>query len=121
MNFRTCTKCNITKKLDEFRFLRTTGLNGYIRYECKECEKSYSKGRLKAHKYAPAKPNKCDLCGIEGRKLVMDHNHDTHMFRGWICQNCNKGIGGLGDNVEMLEKAIQYLLKNNQIPTVFVE
>ena len=112
VEYRECTKCKKTKNLNEFRYLRTTGLNGYTRYECKECEKAYSKGRLQAHKNAPPKSKSCDLCGIEGRKLVMDHNHETNKFRGWICQNCNKGIGGLNDDIKMLYKAIDYLKAN---------
>jgi len=121
MEYRKCTKCKVSKLLSEFRYLRTTGLNGYTRYECKECEKAYSRGRIKAHKHAPPKSKCCDLCGVEGRKLVMDHNHKTNQFRGWICQNCNKGIGGLNDDIQMLQKAIDYLKKSDEHPTIFIQ
>jgi hypothetical protein len=41
--------------------------------------------------------------------LCLDHNHETGKFRGWLCDNCNTGIGKLGDTVEGLERAIAYL------------
>ena len=62
-----------------------------------------------AYKTAPPKPDFCECCHTADRKLVLDHDHITGQFRGWICGNCNKGIGNLGDNVNGLEMAIKYL------------
>ena len=44
-------------------------------------------------------------------QFLVDHCHETGNFRGWICRNCNQGIGKLGDDVEGLVKALNYLLK----------
>lgn len=56
--------------------------------------------------------NKCAICGAEvgwsGRRLGIDHDHDTGEIRGILCQNCNIGIGHL-NNVDLLNKAITYL------------
>ena len=53
-------------------------------------------------------PDKCELCGrVEA--LHLDHDHITHEFRGWLCRSCNTSLGGLGDNVEGLLRAIAYL------------
>lgn len=38
-----------------------------------------------------------------------DHVHGTDIFRGWLCGQCNTGIGMLGDNIEGLGRAIAYL------------
>ena len=38
-----------------------------------------------------------------------DHDHETKEHRGWICGNCNTGIGKLGDNISGVQKALDYL------------
>lgn len=65
-------------------------------------------------------PTLCECCGnpevriqvgrIHG--LHLDHCHDTNIFRGWLCNACNLGIGKLGDTVESLERALAYLKRN---------
>jgi len=62
---------------------------------------------------------KCACCGKQmlltyedGRhpdKAVVDHNHDTGELRGILCNSCNRAIGGLGDTVEGVRKALTYL------------
>lgn len=55
-------------------------------------------------------PSCCECCGrTQERHLELDHCHETGKFRGWLCIQCNTGIGKLGDNVEALERAIAYL------------
>ncbi len=56
---------------------------------------------------------KCECCGKEPNNtdLIPDHNHTSGHFRGLICQACNIGIGNLGDSVEGVEKALNYLRK----------
>ena len=41
--------------------------------------------------------------------LSLDHCHETGRIRGLLCMNCNTGIGRLGDNVEGLQAALDYL------------
>lgn len=55
---------------------------------------------------------RCMNCGKES-KLVLDHCHDTNKIRGLLCHSCNTGIGKLGDSVEGLERAIEYLLRTS--------
>ena len=40
---------------------------------------------------------------------VLDHCHDTETFRGWVCSNCNTGLGAFKDDVEKITKAKNYL------------
>ena len=51
------------------------------------------------------------------KRMAVDHNHDTGKVRGLLCGNCNPGIGNLGDSVELLRKAIEYLEENDGVPT----
>lgn len=41
-------------------------------------------------KDCPPRPldSRCQGCGRLA-KLMMDHDHDTGVFRGWVCQFCN--------------------------------
>lgn len=55
----------------------------------------------------------CAVCGKTGSRQVVDHDHATGKVRGILCVRCNVSIGGLGDNVEGLLRAIRYLEKAN--------
>lgn len=52
----------------------------------------------------------CAICGEEcTRRLAVDHNHTTGKVRGLLCNNCNRGIGHLQDNSNLLKKAAEYI------------
>ncbi len=57
----------------------------------------------------------CAICGAttnaNGRRLSVDHNHETGQIRGVLCSNCNTGIGHLRDSRDILLAAIAYLDK----------
>lgn len=54
--------------------------------------------------------DKCEVCAAT-TELCYDHDHGTMMFRGVLCRACNRSIGQLGDSIEGLEKALNYLRK----------
>jgi len=125
-NSKTCSKCNLMKLLIEYTG-NTSGCdafdkNGYRlrRPECKSCSKKVSQGKQQAVKIAKkiGKPYKapdgtvCALCGKLPKKddvLVFDHCHTTNTFRGYLHNSCNRSMGVLGDDVEGLVKAVNYL------------
>lgn len=54
----------------------------------------------------------CKICKRicpSGRRLSVDHDHDTGKIRGLLCMKCNKGLGSFEDNVENMKIAIEYL------------
>ena len=54
--------------------------------------------------------SKCAICGNStNNTLNVDHCHMTNKFRGLLCSNCNTGLGLFKDNIETLQKAIEYL------------
>ena len=82
---------------------------------CRKCVKEQSKIRSRLKKSAPPKPDVCECCGINPEEKqyraywVLDHDHKTNTFRGWLCDECNLGIGKLGDNLDGVMKAVRYL------------
>ena len=132
---KVCTKCNEMKDYSFFSRGKAYK-DGYLTH-CKPCRNKHrqAKGRRDYHpgrardarlrKMYGVEPEhyklmydraegKCELCGIEEaqapkKRLCVDHNHDTEEVRGLLCSSCNAGLGGLGDSVERLEKAITYL------------
>lgn len=54
----------------------------------------------------------CKICG-DKINLCVDHDHKTGKIRGLLCNACNKGIGYMKDNPDILEKAILYLKEND--------
>ena len=55
----------------------------------------------------PPADSKCQRCRAH-TKLHLDHDHDTGVFRGWLCLNCNMGLGKFGDSREGLLTAVAY-------------
>jgi len=56
--------------------------------------------------------NKCAICNKESNKrLLIDHSHETNKIRGLLCRNCNVLLGHAFENIEVLEKTIDYIKK----------
>lgn len=55
---------------------------------------------------------RCAICGQppKDRRLAVDHDHETGRVRGLLCYgHCNRAIGLLRDNPELLRRAAEYL------------
>lgn len=119
---KKCGKCKKEKDFSEFYKNKSTK-SGFTS-SCKIC---HSKSNKKTHYYTTYgitieeyntmlknQDNKCKICNsLKGaRNLHIDHCHETGKVRGLLCANCNTGIGNLKDNIELLEKAINYLKDN---------
>lgn len=66
------------------------------------------------------------VCAICGQKettrnqhgvlsLALDHDHRTGTFRGFLCFNCNIGLGKFKDSPELLARAITYLTTQERV------
>lgn len=63
-----------------------------------------------------AQEYKCAIC-CSTKTLVIDHDHSTGEVRGLLCQNCNRGMGLLGDTKESITKVLRYLTgKRTKLP-----
>jgi hypothetical protein len=132
---QACNKCKVVfpYTLEHFALNTSTNTNGkviYLRPDCRDCNKKMNQGKNKAKNLAgnpkpPLLGSCCDRCGCDPgpnkkdptkANLVFDHCHETLIHRGWLCDNCNRSMGMLGDNVKgMLISAI-YIAKTTNIP-----
>lgn len=88
----------------EYRTLDTT--------QCKKCRKKHANVIIELKKKHPYPTDSiCECCG-KVKKLALDHGHTDYEFRGWLCSKCNVGMGNLGDTIEGLQRAIDYLKKS---------
>ena len=46
------------------------------------------------------------------RRLAIDHCHTTGKIRGLLCHDCNTGLGKFKDDINLLQKAIEYLKRH---------
>lgn len=123
-----CNKCGDTKPLVEFNKDkgRSDGRNAYCRECTKEKGRAYEASELgkKANRESKIKSRygltlneytsylrkPCGICG--GKSEVLDHCHTTLCNREALCQSCNKLLGFAGDDIDVLNKAIEYLKKH---------
>ena len=105
---KPCRICGELKRSDEFA--KHIAHKDNLDSRCKECIAHQVKVRRGLIKTSPLAPEVCDCCGRRSEKsLVLDHCHVNNTFRGWLCEECNFGIGKLGDDIDGVKRAIEYL------------
>ncbi len=70
---------------------------------------------------AEAQEYKCSICGTrdnfvakEPSRLYVDHCHNTGKVRSLLCYHCNTLLGMCKEEINILEKAIDYLNQHNR-------
>ena len=118
-----CNNCGIVQPKDNFQHIKT----GEIKRMCKSCSSNHYHllKRLKnIHPY-PNEDYTCPICerdieeiASKGQKKlqswVLDHCHGTELFRGWLCGNCNTGLGAFKDKINRVKRATEYLEKHEE-------
>jgi hypothetical protein len=104
-----CKKCGKILPLLAFttHTLRGDGAY-YLLKACRECRTEVKAEHREARRTAPPEPENCEKCH-ENKKLQVDHIHGSTIFRGWLCKDCNTGMGGLGDDLRGVLQAAIYL------------
>ena len=122
--FSTVVEKDTTGKVciwcDTYKFMNHFGL--YNRNadgrdnRCRECISHSTRIIEMLKKSAPEKPKVCECCRKPPKKkFVLDHCHQREVFRGWLCDHCNLSIGMLGDNIEGIKNALEYLEKHERL------
>jgi hypothetical protein len=117
-----CSCCGEEKHSTEYNWVAKGDANPFKTLnstKCKSCQNKNS-GLVSKLRRIHKKPedNLCEVCRKppkEGKSLVCDHNHDTGEFRGYLCNDCNVGIGYLGDTLQDVKSAFEYLNKTKNI------
>lgn len=114
-----CSVCGVIKDNSEYSFYKNRHTdNGYrlmVNTNCRDCSKIRSKERSAIKKkfkdlLPPPFGTACECCGKPvTRNWQLDHCHETGEFRGWLCKQCNTGLGNLGDTLESIKLAYEYL------------
>lgn len=129
--------CYVCRRiLPDENFAKNSTKPGEIRPECRECDNLQRKERKQREKerdpegwrdkYLKKKYNisldeynqmvldQNSLCWIceEEIDLVVDHDHETGLVRGLLCNLCNTSLGGFKDSIDSLNRAIKYLQQN---------
>ena len=126
-----CQSCGVDKPRKDFTKYKNAGRNrncSGIRIRCKPCHndkyRDYkrrwdlkNKYGITLEEYNEMAKDGCDICGKTSEEnkscLIVDHDHETGKLRGVLCTVCNTGLGKLGDNVEGLTRALEYLNASN--------
>jgi hypothetical protein len=88
--------------------------------------KAASKIRRLEVRAGRAAPTSCEVCGgaptrrrrngsaPSACRLDFDHDHVTGAFRGWLCSRCNRTLGMVNDDIDLLEELITYLMRSRR-------
>lgn len=79
------------------------------------CSNSLASIRKELKKQNPQPPpGNCPICNNYTENWILDHCHFNNSFRGYICNNCNLGLGKFNDDIEIVQKALLYLQSGSQ-------
>lgn len=134
-NLRTCSKCG--KTLGRGSFGRTYSKRGNPdgrRLECRTCTntrlRSYYDESASTKKFAyklkerygmtveeylsllESQGGGCAICGTtqnHGRRLAVDHCHETGVNRGILCDECNFAVGKVKNDPAIALSLVKYL------------
>ena len=107
---KRCSKCKkVFPATTKYFYRHETRRRGFLS-QCKKCHKRpYIKSReyflkynynitlIDYNKMFEEQEGKCKICGVHqdklNRILGTDHNHDTGIVRGLLCNRCNITLG----------------------------
>ena len=112
---KTCRDCGEYYPFASFAQNYTNMRSGkeYRQNICRACTQKQDHARRTLGKIH-ARPEigaPCECCGRIS-KLFLDHCHVSKAFRGFICRECNCGLGYLGDCARGVEQALVYLARS---------
>ncbi len=129
---KTCKECGKEKDVEAFAPNQYGKNNRVLRRPvCRECYAKKVKinpeqKRLFEKNNPRPKIGEIFLCPICNRSfkrehsndVVLDHSHIDGSVRGWLCSSCNTSLGKFKDDVNVLQRAINWIL--GKIHSIFL-
>lgn len=142
IDVKACTKCKQVQDLTEFH-KDVSSKDGRTHW-CKTCANANTRGyharNKKDAEYQRRRHNRyttanfgissteytdrlssqpfCAICqtpfGAFDSPPHLDHDHTTGKLREFLCNNCNRGLGHLQENMQILENALLYLRRHKE-------
>jgi hypothetical protein len=120
---KQCIKCNTHKPLTSFnsRTRNKKGEKTELRNDCNDCNRKQSRivKNLKRNYPYPDKYYQCPICTRNETSIlskskyktafVLEHDHSSGVYRGYVCQDCNTAIARLHDDIESAKRLVEYL------------
>lgn len=118
---KRCTRCGVLKSVNDY--YKRSNRTGNMQTFCKICsnenarnvsfKKWYNLTNLDYDRMLEEQNGRCMICGRHQsefkNRFNVDHDHTTGKVRALLCVSCNTGLGKFRDNVEIMNKAIEYL------------
>ena len=120
---KICSDCEQTLPDSAFYtagYVRVSDGKPTLKKRCKSCHindmRNWEFGEGAAAWYAErlAENPQCEVCGLPHgeeayTRLHLDHNHETGVWRGLLCGNCNTALGLLKEDPERIRALIDYI------------
>ena len=121
---KKCDRCKIEKPLDAFYkmdYPNARGKDGRLNI-CKPCkikrsletkrQREYGLSTEDVEEMLKSQEGNCKICKTDLSDLkyfCVDHCHKTKKVRGLLCNTCNRALGLFKDDLNVLERAVDYL------------
>ncbi|GAA2809565.1 endonuclease VII domain-containing protein [Streptomyces showdoensis] len=125
---KLCRQCGEIKPHGEWH--RNTTASDGLATRCKACKKAQGRAGHLKRQYGLTEAERDEMINSQGGLCAIclaapaahvDHCHKTGRVRGVLCFNCNSAIGKLGDDPDVLRRAIAYLEGHAWKPTLVAQ
>ena len=126
---KICLNCGLLKAVEDFSINQTRSDGTKVRRpRCEDCFSADSGKKMSTKvrreylaDHGPSKGDlwQCPICrkysiAYVNVKIVVDHDQETGMPRGIICDSCNTGLGRFKNGENLLEDAMEYLRRHDE-------
>lgn len=106
-------KGKLTAKKADLKYRKNNPVKSKLRHRKHRLKKAFGITIEQYEEMFKKQGGCCAICGDTnikyGRRLAVDHEHETGKVRGLLCNQCNRALGYFHDSIVNLASAIKYL------------